>query len=82
MPSDEQVEQQIEKLEEERERLRERESSEDPTLAVDRARLEEIRVDLDRLWDYLRQRRALREAGQDPDGARERSAETVEKYWQ
>ncbi|MCW3065931.1 MAG: uncharacterized protein JWN32_3103 [Solirubrobacterales bacterium] len=82
MPSDEQVEQQIEKLEEERERLRERESSEDPTLAADRERLEEIRVDLDRLWDYLRQRRALRDAGQSPDGARERSAETVEKYWQ
>jgi archaellum component FlaC len=82
MPSDEQVEQQIEKLEEEREHLRERESAEDPTLAADRERLEEIRVDLDRLWDYLRQRRGLRNAGQNPDAARERSAETVEKYWQ
>jgi hypothetical protein len=82
MPSDEQVEEQIEKLEAERERLRARESGDDPTLATDRERLEEIRIDLDRLWDYLRQRRALREAGSDPDRAHERSAETVEKYWQ
>jgi archaellum component FlaC len=82
MPSDEQIEEQIEKLETERERLREREGEDDPTLAADRERLEEIRIDLDRLWDYLRQRRALRDAGGDPDAATERSAETVEKYWQ
>jgi hypothetical protein len=30
----------------------------------------------------LRQRRALRSAGDDPDQASERSVETVEKYWQ
>jgi archaellum component FlaC len=82
MPSDEQIMEVIERLEEERERLRAREGSDDPTLEDDRDRIEEIRVDLDRLWDYLRQRRALRDAGQDPDGAHERSAETVEKYWQ
>ena len=72
----------IERLEGEREELRARESATDPTLGADRERLEEIRLDLDRLWDYLRQRRALREAGQDPEQAVERSAETVEKYWQ
>ena len=82
MPSDEQVMEVIERLEAEREQLRSRESSADPTLEDDRERLEEIRVDLDRLWDYLRQRRALRDAGQDPDQAVERSADTVEKYWQ
>lgn len=54
----------------------------DPKLDEDAARLEEIRVDLDRHWDLLRQRRALRGAGENPDGASERSAETVEKYWQ
>ncbi len=48
----------------------------------DRKRLEEIKVSLDRYWDLLRQRRALREAGRDPDAASERSAEVVEKYWQ
>ncbi len=82
MPSDEQIENQIEALEAERESLRQREGSADPTVAEDAARLEEIRIDLDRLWDFLRQRRALRNAGKDPDSASERSAETVEKYWQ
>jgi hypothetical protein len=43
-------------------------------------RLEEVRVELDRLWDLLRQRRALRNAGGDPDDASERDASTVENY--
>jgi hypothetical protein len=82
MPSDEQIQRQIEALEAERERLRQREAGTDPTREADAARLEEIRVDLDRLWDLLRQRRALREAGENPDLASERSAEIVERYWQ
>src|SRR5215472_13534136 len=32
-------------------------------------RLEAIKVELDQCWDLLRQRRALRDAGQDPDRA-------------
>ena len=44
------------------------------------ARLEAIRIELDRLWDLLRQRRAKRDAGQDPDDASERDADTVENY--
>ena len=82
MPSDEQIEAQIDKLEAEREGLRQRESATDPSLERDAGRLEEIRVELDRLWDFLRQRRALRDAGDDPDLASERSADIVEKYWQ
>jgi len=82
MPSDEQIEAVIEKLETERGHLRQREGSADPTLEQDAARLEEIRVELDRLWDLLRQRRALRSAGDDPDKASERSADIVERYWQ
>ncbi len=82
MPSDESVENRIEALEAERERLRQRESGPDPTLDEDVTRLEEIRVDLDLLWDLRRQRRALRDAGQDPNQASERSPETVERYWQ
>jgi len=82
MPTDEQIQEQIEALEQERIALREREGEHDPTQAQDVARLEEIRVELDRLWDFLRQRNALREAGRDPDEANERSAEVVEKYWQ
>jgi hypothetical protein len=45
-------------------------------------RLESIRVSLDQCWDLLRQRRALRESGQDPDAARVRDPEIVERYEQ
>jgi Protein of unknown function (DUF2630) len=48
----------------------------------DRRRLDEIAVSLDRCWDLLRQRRARREFGLDPDEARARSADTVEHYQQ
>lgn len=48
----------------------------------DRARLREIEVETDRAWDLLRQRRALRASGQDPDKAQVRPAETVEQYEQ
>ena len=48
----------------------------------DQARLRELEVTLDRLWDLLRQRRALRDAGRDPDGAAERPGGTVEGYLQ
>lgn len=50
--------------------------------AEERERLGRINVQLDRLWDLLRQRRAREEYGQDPDRAQPRSAETVEKYLQ
>jgi hypothetical protein len=46
------------------------------------ARLEKIRVELDQCWDLLRQRRALREFGQDPDGAQIRPPAIVENYEQ
>jgi hypothetical protein len=45
-------------------------------------RLENIRVELDQCWDLLRQRRALREFGEDPDRAKVRPATVVEKYEQ
>jgi hypothetical protein len=48
----------------------------------DRRRLEELRVSLDQCWDLLRQRRARREAGQDPEGADLRSPDVVEHYQQ
>jgi len=46
------------------------------------SRLEELRVKLDQYWDLLRQRRALRKFGKDPDQARERPADIVERYEQ
>jgi hypothetical protein len=51
-------------------------------LSADQRRLQEVSVELDRCWDLLRQRRALRSAGQDPDDARVRDESTVEKYLQ
>jgi hypothetical protein len=46
----------------------------------DRARLRDVQVELDQYWDLLRQRRALRGIGQDPDKAHVRPADIVEKY--
>lgn len=48
----------------------------------DRNRLEALEVQLDQFWDLLRQRRARRGAGQDPDVAHLRSESTVEHYKQ
>ena len=46
----------------------------------EKARLSQINIELDRCWDLLRQRRALREFGRDPDQAEERPASVVENY--
>jgi hypothetical protein len=50
--------------------------------ADDRVRLEEISVQLDQFWDLLRQRRARRDAAQDPDVAHLRDENVVEEYLQ
>ena len=52
-------------------------------LAADElSRLRAIEVSLDQCWDLLRQRRARRTAGKDPDGAQARSEGVVEGYQQ
>jgi hypothetical protein len=48
----------------------------------EKARLHELEVQLDQLWDLLRQRRARRAAGLDPDAAETRDPSTVEGYRQ
>ncbi len=78
---DAQIHGSIEKLVAEEHELWEREAAGNATDA-DRQRLESIKVSLDQCWDYLRQRRALREAGRDPGAADVRSPEVVEKYEQ
>jgi hypothetical protein len=50
--------------------------------AEEQQRLDALNVNLDQCWDLLRQRRARRHAGQDPDGADPRSARIVEGYRQ
>jgi hypothetical protein len=44
--------------------------------------MQDIEVRLDQCWDLLRQRRARRDAGQDPGDAQVRAAEVVEHYQQ
>jgi hypothetical protein len=50
--------------------------------AEEEARRQSIEVHLDQLWDLLRQRRARRDAGLDPDEATERDSVVVERYEQ
>ena len=45
-------------------------------------RMRAIEVALDQCWDLLRQRRARRHAGADPDGAAARAEGVVEGYQQ
>ncbi len=45
-------------------------------------RLHEMKIELDRCWDLLRQREALRAAGQNPNNAKARPPDIVENYEQ
>jgi hypothetical protein len=45
-------------------------------------RLETIRTELDQCYDLLHRRQARRGAGLDPDAARPRSPEVIERYQQ
>jgi hypothetical protein len=78
---DKQIREHIEQLVAEEHHLLER--GETRTLSPDdRRRLESLEVQLDQFWDLLRQRRARRDAGQDPNVAHLRSEGTVEHYRQ
>jgi hypothetical protein len=50
--------------------------------AQEEARLKAVEVALDQCWDLLRQRRASRHAGRDPEDSHVRDATTVEGYQQ
>ena len=50
--------------------------------STDAARLKHVQEQLDQCWDLLRQRRARRHAGQNPDDAVVRPADVVERYQQ
>jgi Protein of unknown function (DUF2630) len=78
---DDQIRQRIEALVAEEHRLWNDEAAGGST-AEDARRLSEVKVTLDELWDLLRQRRALRSAGADPDAAELRDERTVESYEQ
>lgn len=73
------VQDHIEELVAEEHRLLESHGT-DGLSADDHKRLAQVRVDLDRYWDLLRQRRAHEEYGLDPDQTSLRDAGTVEDY--
>ena len=84
---DAQIETRIDALEQEEQRLRKDEETQaeqghTDVVGEDAGRLAAIKVELDQLWDLLRQRRALRSAGADPEGAQIRSEDVVDHYRQ
>ena len=79
--NDDEIHAQIEKLVAEEHELWQRESEGDVTDS-ERERLAQLKVALDQSWDLLRQRKALRNVGRDPDEAETRTESTVENYRQ
>ena len=76
---DKNVIQHIDQLAREEHDLFERESQ-GKSSDADRERLRRLQTLLDQCWDLLRQRRAKREFGQDPDEARPRDEKTIKGY--
>jgi hypothetical protein len=76
---DDQITDSINKLASEEHRLFEQEARGTATDA-DRERLRRIEVMLDQCWDLLRQRRARREFGMNPEDAQLRDEKTVKSY--
>ena len=79
---DSEVLQRINNLVEEEHRLREHATGGHPLSDQDARRLADLEVRLDQCWDLLRQRRARREFGQNPDQAAPRDPSIVEGYLQ
>jgi hypothetical protein len=75
MSSDKTILDHITELVHEEQRLRNEGSK-----AVDPARIRDIEQQLDQCWDLLRQRRARRVFGEDPEQAEVRDPQTVENY--
>lgn len=80
MTSDSEVLGRIGALVDEEHQLRSRAASDDAGSPEEQARLKAVEVELDRCWDLLRQRRARREFGENPDEASPRPAGEVEGY--
>jgi hypothetical protein len=79
---DSEIMSQIQDLVDEEHRLRQRVLDGAISSDEERAKLAALEQSLDRCWDLLRQRRALRESGGDPDAATPRPTGEVEGYLQ
>lgn len=79
---DEDIRGKISALIEEEHSLRDRVAARDISADEEHARLTEVEAALDQCWDLLRQRRARREFGEDPDAAQVRPVTDVEGYQQ
>jgi len=78
--SDEDIQARIKGLIEQEHDLRRRLGAGEITNEVEHSQLARLEVELDQCWDLLRQRRARREFGHDPEEAAVRDAGTVENY--
>jgi hypothetical protein len=76
---DKKVTDHIDRLAREEHELFEREAS-GMASDADKEKLKRIQDTLDQCWDLLRQRRAKREFGQDPEEARVRDPKTIKGY--
>jgi hypothetical protein len=70
----------IDELVAEEHELRTKHATGDIADGDEQARLSKLEVELDQCWDLLRQRRAKREFGDNPEDAQARSADVVEGY--
>ena len=80
MDKDHDILSRVDELVAEERALREKLQHKDIDETEEHQRLKAVEVQLDQCWDLLRQRRALRESGQNPDDASVRPAGTVEGY--
>ncbi len=73
---------QINSLIDEEHGLRTRLGDKELGVEQEHVQLQSLERQLDQCWDLLRQRRAKRKTGEDPDSAHVRSADAVEGYLQ
>ncbi|HEY9339291.1 DUF2630 family protein [Kribbella sp. NPDC003505] len=80
MNDDKSIFSRIDELVSEEHELRSKHAAGQVDNADEQTRLRALEVELDQCWDLLRQRRAKREFGENPDDAQARSSDTVEGY--
>lgn len=79
---DQEIHRRIEELIEQEQQLREGGTVDNEQAEARAGELARLEEQLDQCWDLLRQRRAKRRAGEDPDEAHARPVEEVEGYRQ